>query len=244
MNSEFKKLSIILPVINETFSLEKTIKIIMEENKNYIEEIIIITSKYKTLSKSITIIEELKKKYLEKVFHYTQDLPFIGGAIQKGFEVCNGSHVVMMASDLETNPDDIKKMIICSINNPDSIITASRWISNKSFKNYNYLKLVLNYIFQNILKILFFSNLSDMTYGYRLFPSKLVKKIKWVELKHPFLLETLLNPIKLNINIIEIPSKWIARTEGVSQNTFMTNFLYLLTALRIKFFLNKNSILK
>ena len=42
----------------------------------------------------------------------------------------------------------------------------------------------------------------------------------------------------------EISSDWKARTEGASQNKFMANFLYLKTAIRIRFFLDKNSILK
>ena len=78
--------------------------------------------------------------------------------------------------------------------------------------------------------------MSDITYGYRIFPSYIVKKISWEELKHPFFLETILKPIKMKTNIIEIPSSWKARLEGESQNNFMANFLYIKTALRIKFF--------
>ena len=62
-----------------------------------------------------------------------------------------------------------------------------------------------------------------MTYGYRIFPAKLVKKIKWQELKHPFLLETILKPLLMKVNIIEIPSKWVSRLEGTSQNSFIEN---------------------
>ena len=244
MTKNINKFSVILPVINETFSLEKTIEIIITENSNYIKEIIIITSKSKTLDKSFISIENIKSKYPNIIFQYNQDLPFIGGAIQKGFEMCSGSHVIMMASDLETDPSDVKNLIAKSIVSPESIITASRWKKTNSFKNYNLIKLVLNFIFQNIMKVLFFSNLSDMTYGYRLFPSKIVKKMNCKELKHPFLLETILNALKLNIKVIEISSDWKARTEGASQNKFMANFLYLKTAIRIRFFLDKNSILK
>ena len=93
------------------------------------------------------------------------------------------------------------------------------------------------------MKIMFFSKLTDMTYGYRLFPSQLVKNFAWKELKHPFLLETILLPLKLNIDILEIESKWNSRSEGESQNSFFANFLYFRTAFRIKFLVNKKSIL-
>ena len=236
MHDKEMKVSVILPVINETFSLTKTVDLIVLENQEDIHEIIIIISKTKTTIASKQIIKKLQLSYQNLIKVFNQDLPFIGGAVQRGFEEISGTHVIMMASDLETDPKDVKKLISTSRANPDSIVTANRWLVGGGFYKYNKIKLFLNYIFQNILKIIYNTNLSDITYGYRIFPSNIVKKILWEELKHPFFLETILKPIKLKTNIIEIPSGWKARTEGESQNNFMANFLYIKTALRIKFF--------
>ena len=236
MHNKEMKVSVILPVINETFSLTKTVDLIVLQNQEDIHEIIIIISKTKTTIASKQIIKKLQLSYQNLIKVFNQDLPFIGGAVQKGFEEISGTHVIMMASDLETDPKDVKKLISTSRANPDSIVTANRWLVGGGFYKYNKIKLFLNYIFQNILKIIYSTNLSDITYGYRIFPSNIVKKILWEELKHPFFLETILKPIKLKTNIIEIPSGWKARTEGESQNNFMANFLYIKTALRIKFF--------
>ena len=236
MHNKEMKVSVILPVINETFSLTKTVDLIVLQNQEDIHEIIIIISKTKTTIASKQIIKKLQLSYQNLIKVFNQDLPFIGGAVQKGFEEISGTHVIMMASDLETDPKDVKKLISTSRANPDSIVTANRWLVGGGFYKYNKIKLFLNYIFQNILKIIYSTNLSDITYGYRIFPSNIVKKILWEELKHPFFLETILKPIKLKTNIIEIASGWKARTEGESQNNFMANFLYIKTALRIKFF--------
>ncbi len=232
--------SIILPAINETYSLQKTINIILGDNRNYIKEIIIILSKNKTSKKTITVANKcmnLNPKYIHIEY---QTLPFLGGAIRKGFEIATGTHVIMMASDLETDPKDVQKFLKISIKNKNSIITASRWIRGGSFNKYSSIKLILNLVFQNIMKLLFRTNLTDLTYGYRLFPNEILKKIQWDELKHPFLLETILKPLKMKVNIIEIPSKWEARSEGISQNAFITNFYYIKTAMSIKFFWKKN----
>ena len=56
-----------------------------------------------------------------------------------------------MASDLETNPHELKKMIKISKKNPDSIISADRWISQKGF-NYGIIKFLANF-FQKLIKI-------------------------------------------------------------------------------------------
>ena len=190
------KYSIIVPVINETYSLEKTIEILIEDNEKDIFEIIIISSKSKTTKESIKVINNLKENNKKLIKSIYQELPFIGGAIRKGFDFASGTHIIMMASDLETDPSDVKKMIHLSKKSRNSIITANRWIKGGNFTGYNPIKLILNYIFQFLLKIIFFTNLSDLTYGFRLFPSYVVKNIDWKELKHPFLLETLLKPLK------------------------------------------------
>ena len=228
-------LTVLLPVINETYSLEKTVNILLKNNPKEIEEIIIIISKDKTQINSIKVIDSLIMIYPKIIKKIYQDLPYLGGAIQNGFNLAKGTHVVMMASDLETDPEDVKEFVKISSENKDYIITATRWKSGDNFYQYNYIKLILNFIFQNMLKLLFNTKLTDLTYGYRLFPSHIIKKIEWEELKHPFLLETILKPLKLNITIVEIPSIWKARSEGTSQNDFITNFFYLTTAIKIKF---------
>ena len=228
-------ISIILPVINETFSLEKTVKIIFEKNNSCIKECIIVLSKSKSSAKSKATCDKLKIIYSDKIKIFYQDIPFLGGAIRKGFEKALGTHVLMMASDLETNPEDVKKMIEISKINSNSIITANRWHYNKGFEGYNFVKLILNFIFQFICKILFFTNLRDITFGFRIFPNNLVKEINWTELKHPFLLETILIPLKLKINIIEVNSSWKKREEGLSQNNFFQNFDYFRVLFKVRF---------
>lgn len=69
--------------------------------------------------------------------------------------------------------------------------------------------------------MLYFSNLSDLTYAFRIFPTKLVQSIEWTELKHPFFLETALKPLRIGVKFIEIPAHWKARTEGIPQNPFL-----------------------
>jgi hypothetical protein len=74
-----------------------------------------------------------------------------------------------------------------------------------------------------------------MTYAYRIFPTKLLQSIKWEELRHPLLFETVVKPLRLGVKVIEMPGIWRARTEGESQNTFARNFEYFRIGLRVRF---------
>lgn len=224
--------------MDETYSLSQTVNIIAQTCKpEDLAEIIIIISPQKTTPVTIKTAQELITKYSGrmKIYIHEQTLPFAGGAVQDGIKLARGSHLVMMSADMETDPKLIREFIELSKKFPDRIITASRWKKGGSFSGYSKIKLICNYIFEKSIALFYFSTLSDMTFGYRIFPSKLMKGIKWEELKHPFFLETALKPLRLGVKFMEVPAKWKARTEGESVNGFFANFKYFRTAWHNRF---------
>jgi hypothetical protein len=233
--------SILLPVINETFSLKQTMDIVAASSDEDIREYIIICCK-KTTEGSRKTITELQEIYGDKIVVLEQKLPFLGGAIRDAFDVCRGTHALLMASDLETDPSLVKPFIEESKKNPDIIVTATRWKGGR-FKGYNPVKLVFNFIFQKLFALIYWVKLSDMTFGYRIFPSKLVKSIRWEELRHPFLFETICKPLRLGVKVKEISCDWEARLEGESANTFLRNFDYFRTGIKIRLY-SRSRILK
>lgn len=235
-------ISCIIPVINETFSLTQTIEMVEQQNASDILEYIIVVSNAKTTPESFAVIETLQNQFGNKIILHRQSMKFLGGAIRESFAIAKGSHTIMMSSDLETDPNLVKDFIRLSKAEPEIIITATRWKGGGGFKGYNPFKYIFNAIFQNFFSLLYRTHLSDMTYGYRIFPTALVQKIKWEELKHSFLFETILKPLKLGVKAIEIPCKWEARKEGISQNPFLNNFIYFRIGLKV-LFMKKEDIL-
>ena len=241
----FVNVSIVLPAMDETYSLAETVDTIISTCKTEdVCEIIIVLCE-RSSKECLLTAQALVEKYSSflPIFIHFQKKPFVGGAVQEGFNIAKGSHSVLMSSDLETDPDIVKRFIELAKVNPEKIITASRWRKGGGFEGYNKIKLLSNLIFQRLIAILFWVNLSDITYAFRIFPSDLVKNIAWEELKHPFFLETALKPIRLGTEFIEIPARWVARSEGVSQNSFMANFNYFKTAWHVRF-MRKEDILK
>jgi cellulose synthase/poly-beta-1,6-N-acetylglucosamine synthase-like glycosyltransferase len=240
--SEDLSVSVILPVTDETFSLRQSVEIISATCGKNIKEFIIVIYK-KTTNESREVIQELQNKMPGKIVVHTQKLPFLGGAVREAFDLSRGTHVIMMASDLETDPNLVQTLIEEEKKDPNMIVTATRWRKGGDFQGYNPLKLVFNYIFQKFFSLLYGVNLSDMTYGYRIFPTSLVQSIQWEELRHPFLFETILKPLRLGIQVKEIPGVWSARKEGQSQNTFLRNFEYFPIGVKVRF-TKKSKLLK
>jgi glycosyltransferase involved in cell wall biosynthesis len=238
----FESATIVLPVMNETASLEETVKVVLRDVEDRTRELLIVVCD-RTTAEAMATVDRLSKSLGGMVRVHCQKLPFLGGAMREAFDLARGSHVVMMASDLETDPHAVRTLIAAAQMRPSAIVTASRWRATRGFQGYSKVKLLCNWVFQRFFSTLYGVRLSDMTFAYRIFPTKLVQSIRWEELRHAFLFETLVKPLRLGIEVIEIPSGWKARTEGKSQNTFLLNFVYFRTGLKTRF-ASRQSILK
>ena len=225
--------SIILPVIDETDSLRETVEILLAENSKDVSEILIVVCG-KTKPASLATAEELRVRWPDLIQVRSQVRPYLGGAMRDAFEWASGSHVLMMASDLETEPRTVKELIAGARQDVD-IVTATRWSSQGGFRGYDPLKYLLNWVFQVFMRSLYGATLSDFTFGFRIFRARWVKTVEWTELRHPFLLETILKPLRLGARVTQIPTTWKARVEGESHNPFSQNFVYFRTALKIRF---------
>lgn len=224
MKKSSYSISIILPILNEINSLKKTINILnkIKEEKEYL---VIYSNKLSSNSVKKEIFQ-LKKKY-KNLKCFNQLKPFVGGAIDLGIQKAKKKYIAIMASDLETNPNELKNMINLSFKNPKFIISADRWISKKGFNDYGVIKFLANFIFQKLIKILFNYDILDFTFAYRIYPKKALKGYRLNELRHGFALELLLVPIKRGFEVITIPATWKKRVEGFSSITIKSYMSYL-----------------
>jgi hypothetical protein len=230
----FESVSIILPVINETISLQQSVDIILRDVKREdIREFIIVVCKRTTVD-SMGVIRRIQQDLGNLVVLLEQTLPFLGGALRDGFDIARGSHVLIMASDLETDPNDVCRLIGEARKNPSSVVSTSRWMRGGRFHGYSGVKLACNWLFQRCFSLLYLTSLSDMTYGFRILPTALVRCIRWEEVRHPFNLECILKPLRLGVPVSEIPTVWHPRIEGDSQNPFFRNFEYFRIGLKVR----------
>lgn len=225
--------TVLIPVMNEVDSLNKTISIILEENNNNFEIIIILSPKTKLQAKQNALKFENIPNLNAKVV--IQSKPGIGGAYQDGIELSSGNFIIMIASDLETDPHLVRELIFASVENPEMIIATTRWKGlDAGFLNYGNVKYILNWTFQKMIRILFRSSLTDYTFGFRLYPTNSLKGRSWKELNFAFLLESILIPIREGWKVTEIPHAWKPRIEEKSSNKFIYYFDYFKVAYRVR----------
>jgi glycosyltransferase involved in cell wall biosynthesis len=227
-------ITFILPVLNETFSLRKTVDTLFELSGEDFGEILIVVAD-RTTPESMVVAKNIREQHPGQVRVHKQTRPFLGGAMQDAFETASGDHLMLMSSDLETDPKYLPEFIEKMRTGRWDIVASSRWIRGGGFEGYSRTKILLNWLFQKVFSILYWTRLTDLTYAYRLYRKSALEGIVWEELKHPFLLESLLKPLRLGARITEIPCRWVARAEGTSANSLADTFAYLRIAFKVRF---------
>jgi dolichol-phosphate mannosyltransferase len=140
-----------------------------------------------------------------------------------------------MSSDLETNPADAAAIVRKAEETGADIVCASRWMRGGGFSGYNPVKLVLNFGYNLIFRALYRTSIHDITFGYKLIRSEILRQVNWQYGTHEFCAELILRPLRLGYKASEIPTRWVKRPAGDSKMTFMRNFRFVSAAWHIFF---------
>ncbi len=232
-NRAVAHISLILPAIDETNSLEETVRLSRKALSSHDLEFLIVTSPAFTTGPCLRTIENLTTNNPD-IRHIVQTLPGVGGAIRNAFDVAKGEYTVLMASDLETDPVALPALIQ-KLEDGFDIAATTRWRGGAHFVGYHPVKLVFNYAFQKLFRILYWTDLTDMTYAYRAYRTPIVKRIRWEETRHPFLFESIVKPLRLGYRVTEVDTSWKARSEGVSHGRLTDTLNYAKVGLRVRF---------
>lgn len=229
----FEAVSVILPVMNEVRSLTSTVHAVVKVASGDLEKIIFVVCE-KTTRESVQACETLVATCGVRAEIVRQRKPLLGGALQEGLQHASSSHVVVMYSDGESDPQTLGSLIAEARRHPAAIVSASRWLKKNSFRDYPPGKLVANYCFQRLFALLYLKAVTDFTFGYRLYPAAVIKAFTFQEIGHPFVLESIVKPLRLSVQVREIPTVWTRRSEGTSQLKPMVYFRYLIVGVEAR----------
>ena len=168
-------LSIIIPVYNESKQIQYTIKKLLKFKKNIKNlEIIFINdfskdNTYEVIKKNIR-----RKKFIKLVNNKKKGLGF---AIQIGILKSKKKYVCIFMADLSDDLSDVKKYYNLISNKKIDAVFGTRFSKNSRVYNYPFIKLILNRIFNNIVKLLFFTSYNDLTNAFKIYKRKTLIKM-------------------------------------------------------------------
>ncbi len=217
-------LSIIIPVYNE---------------KKYISKIIKKIINLKTIKKQIIIVDdgsfdgtkEILKKFFTKnkkinkiIFHKSNKGK--GAAIRSAQKYIKGKYVVIQDADLEYNPKDLIRLYKNIKKNNVKVLYGSRVLGKNKFQNTknftHFIRIWANFLLTVVSNIINNQNLTDAHTCYKVFNSKLFKKISLSENGFAFCPEVTTKISNFKVKIYEIPISYNGRTfsEGKKISSF------------------------
>lgn len=224
------KLSIIIPVYNESATLEEIVRRINGVELPIEKEIIIIDDH--STDGSREIIKELGNKY--KVVLQEKNLGK-GAAIHAGLKVAAGDYVIIQDADLEYDPRDYQQILKPLLNGESSVVYGSRnLLDNPRFKKSYYYGGRLVTLITNLL---FGNKLTDVNTCYKAFATDLLKSLQLQEEGFSFCEEVTAKVLKQGLMIKEVPINYQPRKfEEGKKIRFKDGILAILTLLKYKFF--------
>ena len=204
------KLTIIIPVYNEIKTIEKLIKKILKINIR--KQLIIVDD---GSSDGTELILKKYKSRIDKLIIHKKNLGK-GAAIKSGQKYVIGKYIGIQDADLEYDPRDLKKIVNEMSKKDIKVMYGSRVLKKNKFKNtQNFTHIVRiwgNIFLTKASNFLNRQKLTDAHTCYKVFDSRIFKKIKLKEKGFSFCPEITTKISMLNINIEEFPINYIGRT--------------------------------
>lgn len=226
--------TVVILATDETHSLIETVDYINNQCTEKIDKTMIVLSRNASQG-CVYASNCLKNRYGESVEVTVQEEDGLGNAALHGIKMVHTSHMTFFPADLAIELESLDRMIAIAKNDNAVIVKTSRWMEKGSFIGYNKIRMILNRFAQIFLKILFSTELTDLTNPVQMIPSFYEKKTDWQEKGFCTLIEHTIVPVRLGCKIVEVPVKCLPRTEGKSKNSWLQTMLYLKTAVRVRF---------
>ncbi len=211
------KLSIVIPAYNEAGSLPETIQNLSDTMSSYKIEYEIVVINDNSKDNTLEVLEKLKLN-IPSLNYYTNARPNgFGYAVRYGLEKFTGDCVVIMMADLSDSPNDLVNYFFKMQEGYDCVF-GSRFIKGGKTIDYPMIKLIINRIANNLVRILFGFRYNDITNAFKLYRKETIIGLKPLLAPHFNLtLELPLKAIVRGYSYAILPNTWTNRKHGVSK---------------------------
>jgi len=227
-----KKYSLILPCYNEFENLKLLIPQVIKCLPKTNHEIIVVDD-----NSGDQTIKRLKQKFrLKRNIKYIlrKKKPSLGLSIKEGILKAIGKNIIVMDTDFNHTPKDLKRMIKCFETNKYDLVCGSRFLKggySSTIFRHNSSKL-FNYYLNLITNGKISDNLSGFFIIKKNLLNNLVNKIFFGY--GDFYIRLLYFMQRKKIDIIEIPTKYAPRKFGVSKSKLINMiFTYSIAATKL-----------
>jgi dolichol-phosphate mannosyltransferase len=211
-----------------------TIDLLTKELKDLKKDYIITLIDDYSSDTTWSLLTKLKKEYHNIEIYKNEYGEGYGNAVRCGIEKNSCDAVVFFMGDCSDNPKDIKSYVKYLDEGFDCVF-GSRFIENSKVENYPLLKLILNRIANNFIKLLFLIKYNDVTNAFKAYKKELLLNFRPIVSRHFNInAELALKAISRGYKYKIIPISWHNRKKNLSkfkikemQNRYVFTILYV-----------------
>ena len=218
---KIKSISLMFPLYKDKSTVELMItksSAVLKKLKNKYEIIIVDDGCPQNSGK---LAEKIAKKFSNiKIFFHKKNLGY-GAALKTGLKKCKNDWIFMIDGDAEYDVDDLFRLLRVS-KNYDLVITY------RYKKKYTTYRIIISWVYNVILRLIFNIKFRDISTGSRLVSRKLIKHIK-LKSNSPFVGAELAIKARLaGYKVREIGIHTFPRTFGTGASVSLKNILLTL----------------
>lgn len=206
-----KKVSIVIPAMNETENLPivlKSVNTLKEREKGYDFEVIVVDDH------SVDSTSEVARRNGARVFR-NEYRPGKGNALRYGFGKTTGDYIVMLDADCSHNPLDIPSFLE-KLEEGAGLVIGSRIFGGSD--EYTRIRAFGNIILTLIFGLLHGRYLSDALNGFKAFRKDVFWDFEYTSSDFEIEIELLVNTLRKGYPIVEVPSHEDARKSGEAKS--------------------------
>lgn len=201
------KLSILMPVYNESATLQSAVKRVLDVNYPVDVELVIVDDG------STDGTRELYPQWRDEprvLIHEKATNGGKGSAIKKGAELATGDYVIMCDADLEYAPEEIPSLLAPVLDGQAEVVYGTRTFG--SHNAYSYLYVLGNRGVTTVANILFNCYISDLETCFKLMPLELYRKLNVKSAGFGMEAEVTGKMLRSGVRPYEVPISYKARS--------------------------------
>jgi len=174
---EFKKLTIVIPVYNESQTLEEIVRRVFEVDIPLAKEVVLIDDFSTDGTRDLfdKIVEEYSGREIQVVLHDRNQGK--GAALRTGFATATGDVLLIQDADLEYNPSDYPRLLQPILDGRADVVYGSRFVGGDAHRVHLFWHMVGNRLLTLFSNMMTNVNLTDMETCYKVFRTEVVKNV-------------------------------------------------------------------